>query len=319
MPGRTEWRAILVAVLVTLGSAACVSAPELEAGRTFRDCDDCPEMVVVPAGSVVIGSPASEPHRNGDEGPQREIAIPRPFAVSRYEVTRGQYEAFVRATGRPVLGDCVTDRRQPGNWAADAETTFRDPSFAQSDDHPVVCVSWDEAHAYVDWINARTGGGYRLLSEAEWEYAARGVVSVSADRATFPWGADASLGCPFANGFDQVARTHYASIDTSGYPVFDPMDCSDAWLNTAPVGSLSPNGFGLYDMIGNAGEWVEDCHAPSHDARPVQDRECENRVVKGGSWGSLAHNLRSADRVRNPPGLRDDSIGIRLARTLGRS
>lgn len=309
---RALWRLCMGAPLLALGLAACASLPGRE--PVLRDCPDCPDMVVLPEGRVVIGSPESEPSRGRDESPQREIAISR-FAVSRYEVTRGQYEAFVQATRRPVLGGCVTDRRQPGKWLEDAETTWRDPGFAQDDNHPVVCVDWIEANAYVEWINTQTNGGYRLLTEAEWEYAARGVATPT-EHAAYPWGGDAAFGCPFANGFDQTARAHYAgSIDTSAYRVFDPMACSDGWLRSAPVGSLRANGFGLYDMIGNTGEWIAGCYAPTHDAAPPAG-ECERHMVKGGSWGSLANNLRTADRLGRPAALRDDSIGIRLARSL---
>lgn len=315
MPDWLDWRRMAGALTIVLGLWGCASAPRFETGASFRDCAECPEMIVLPAGSVVIGSPQSEASRNRDEGPQREIAV-QAFAVGRYEVTLGQYEALVRATDQPVSGNCVTDRRQRGNWIEDPETTLRDPGFAQGDDHPVVCVSWDDAQAYVDWINTRTGGGYRLLGEAEWEYAARGVTSVPADRATYPWGADPAQGCPFANGFDQTALAHYAgSIDVSAYRVFDPIGCGDGWLKTAPMGSLLPNGFGLFDMIGNVGEWIAGCYALAHNAQPAAG-DCERRLSKGGAWGSLANNLRPADRLPRPGSLRDDSIGFRVARNL---
>jgi len=238
--------------------------------------------------------------------------------VSRYEITRDQYEAFVRATGRRVEGDCLSDRRQRGNWVYDAETTFRDPGFSQTGNHPVACVNWDEAQAYVDWLNTQTRGGYRLLTEVEWEYVARGGEA----NAAYPWGDDPAKGCSFANGFDQTAVATYKNMDTSEYKVYDPLTCTDGRLNTTPVGSLKPNAFGVYDMIGNVSEWIEDCHAPSHDAvseagaPPIVDGTCEKRIAKGGSWGTLGHNLRTAERFPYSPVHRDDSIGIRVAKTL---
>lgn len=257
-------------------------------------------MVTIPAGIAVVGADESDGFRNPDEIPQRTVTIPKSFEVSKYEVTRGEYAAFVTATRRPVAGNCLTDRTQRGNWVYDASTTFRDPGFAQADSHPVACVSYDEAIAYIAWLNSKTSGGYRLLTEAEWEFVAR--AGAPAEDA-YPWGAGPA-GCEFANGFDRTTMAIYTGMDTSGYKTFDPMPCSDGWINTAPVGSLAPNKFGVYDMIGNVGEWIDACG------------NCEKRVVKGGSWGTLAHNLRIAERVPYPPGHRDDSVGIRVARTI---
>jgi formylglycine-generating enzyme required for sulfatase activity len=261
-------------------------------------------MVVIPAGTAIVGASANDKFRNADELPERKVVISQPFAVSRYEITRDQYEAFVRATNRPVGGDCLTDRRKRGDWQIDAVTTFRDPGFTQAGDHPVACVNWDEAQAYIAWLNTQTKGGYRLLTEVEWEYVARGGAT---QNLIYPWGDDQAQGCPFANLFDRTTMQTYAGVDTSGYKVFDPMDCADGRLNTSPVGSLQPNGFGIYDIIGNVQEWLEDCYSAS---------DCARRLTKGGSWGSLAHNARIAERIPYPPTHRDDSIGIRVAKTL---
>jgi formylglycine-generating enzyme required for sulfatase activity len=284
-------------LLVAIALCGCTST------RT-RDCEQCPEMVVIPAGTAIVGASSNDKFRNADEMPERELAVSQSFAVSRYEITRNQYEAFVRATNRPVGGDCLTDRRKRGDWQIDAVTTFRDPGFTQAGDHPVACVNWDEAQAYVAWLNTRTQGGYRLLTEVEWEYVARGGAT---QNLIYPWGDDQAQGCPFANLFDRTTLQTYAGMDTSGYKVFDPMDCADGQLNTSPVGSLQPNGFGVYDIIGNVQEWVEDCYS---------DSDCTRRLTKGGSWGSLAHNARIAERIPYPPTHRDDSIGIRVAKTL---
>jgi sulfatase modifying factor 1 len=284
-------------LLVSIVVCGCTST------RT-RDCEQCPEMVVIPAGTAIVGASANDKFRNADELPERRVAISQPFAVSRYEITRDQYEAFVRATNRPVGGDCLTDRRKRGDWQTDAVTTFRDPGFTQAGDHPVACVNWDEAQAYIAWLNTQTKGGYRLLTEIEWEYVARGGAT---QNLIYPWGDDQAQGCPYANLFDHTTMQKYAGLDTSGYKVFDPTDCADGRLNTSPVGSLEPNGFGVYDIIGNVQEWVEDCYSAS---------DCARRLTKGGSWGSLAHNGRIAERIPYPPTHRDDSIGIRVAKTL---
>jgi formylglycine-generating enzyme len=274
-------------------------------------------MVTVPAGIATLGATATDSHRRPDELPERTFALREPFEVSRYEITRDQYEAFVRATGRTAGGDCLTDRHQRGNWVYDAETTFRDPGFAQSGNHPVACVSWDDAQAYAEWLSARTGDHYRLLTEVEWEYVARG----GAANAIYPWGDEPEEGCAFANGFDQVGLAAYQGIDTSGYPVYDPLNCADRGVHTMPVGSLRANSFGVFDMIGNVSEWIEDCHAPSHDAvseegaPPAIAGSCEKRIAKGGSWGTLGHNLRTAERFPYAATHRDDSIGIRVAKS----
>jgi len=130
-------------------------------------------MVVVPAGTAILGAADSDLFRNPDETAARTFEIRAPFVVSRYEVTRDQYEVFVHATRRAIEGNCLTDRSKRGNWVFDAGTTFRDPGFPQRSDHSVACVSWDDAQAYVVWLNSQTDGGYRLLTEIEWEYVSR--------------------------------------------------------------------------------------------------------------------------------------------------
>jgi formylglycine-generating enzyme len=269
------------------------------------ECEVCPELVMVPAGEAVFGSLAEEKFRGRDEPLQSRIPVAAAFAVSKFEITRVQYDAFVKATKRRVGGDCLTDRRKPGDWQYDRRTNYRDPGFAQGANHPVACVSFDDAVAYIAWLNSRSEGGFRMLTEVEWEYVAG---AGSAER--YPWGAGAERGCEYANGFDLTMWEKYSGMDTTGYPYFDPLPCADGWRNTSPVGSLLPNAFGVHDMIGNMAEWVDGCHTIAAGAI------CEKRVAKGGSWGTLAHNLRTADRFPYPPGHRDDSIGIRVAKTL---
>ena len=283
-----------------------------------RDCEQCPEMVEIPAGTAIVGASANDKFSNADELPERKVLIKEPFAVSRYEITRDQYEAFVSATHRAIGGDCLTDRRKLGDWQYDAVTTLRDPGFAQAGNHPVACVNWDEAQAYIAWLNSKTQGGYRLLTEVEWEYVARAGAT---QNFAYPWGNDPARGCPFANAFDQTALQKYQGIDTSGYKVYDPMACSDGLLNTSPVGSLQPNAFGVHDIIGNVAEWVEDCYSAtrenvSESGAPPVETACAKRLAKGGSWGTLAHNVRIAERLPYAGTHRDDSIGIRVAKTL---
>jgi formylglycine-generating enzyme required for sulfatase activity len=280
----------------------------------FRECETCPEMVVLPAGWLRMGSPWRERDRNEDEddragggGSQVDVTISR-FAIGRFEVTRGQYARFSDATDRYARTHCYTDRVNHGSWEQDSRGAWRDPNFAQQDDHPVVCVNFEDAQDYIAWLNAQTSGRYRLPSEAEWEYAARASAATA-----YPWGADANQGCAYANGVDATAR--------AVYPRWAAMDCDDGALNTAPVGSYLPNAFGLYDMIGNVWEWTDDCYRDSlagqpPDGRPFRDSVCLFRVARGGSWGEEPRRSRTAMRVLHHPASRGNDGGFRLARSL---
>jgi len=309
--GRIRWIAACgtgvaaVALLLAVGPAAASTPAWQSPGTAFRDCPMCPEMIVAPAGDFIMGSPSDEPGRANDEGPQHRVSIPRPIAVGRFEVTRGQYEAFVRATGRTIGTGCRTDRPVQGTWAPDPTASLRDPAFAQTDDHPVVCVSWNDAQAYVAWLNTLVpDAGYRLLTEAEWEYLARAGTT-----SAYPWGPNVDDGCAYMNGVDRTVL--------SKYPDWEAAACSDGALNTAPVGSYRPNAFGVHDMIGNVAEWVQDCSSGPYDAPPADSTApCERRTIRGGAWGSVGKWLRVADRFRYTPDDLDDSVGIRVARNV---
>jgi formylglycine-generating enzyme required for sulfatase activity len=297
--------ALGVAALTVAGAAAAgAKAP----GDRFRDCAGCPEMVVVPAGAFTIGSPDDEPGRAKDEGPRKQVTLPRPIAVGRHEVTLDQYRTFLRATGRAVSGGCLTDRRKQGDWQHDPATNLDDPGFRQAGDHPVACVSFEDAQAYVAWLNGRAGGGYRLPSEAEWEYFARAGTTDA-----YPWGPDVSGGCAHANLPDLTLRRKY--------PDYQAATCDDGGMNTTPVGAYRANPFGLYDVLGNLAEWVEDCATMSYDDLPAdgtpnRSGDCARRVVRGGSWGSMPKDSRVANRIRYPVAHTDDSVGIRVVKDL---
>lgn len=288
-------------------------APSVSEPAQFQDCDGCPDMIIVPAGRFIIGSPAKEPGRGQDEGPQKEIVFAEPFAVSRYEVTRAQYKAFLRQTGHKISGGCITDRRKPGTWAADDHTNVEDPGFEQGDNHPAACVSWNDAMAYIGWLNSRTGGGYRLLSEAEWEYVAR-----AGSTTAYPWGASIHDGCRHLNGYDKMILGKKGNLYEGEVVPF--ANCSDGFVNTAPVGSFQANAFGIHDMLGNLGEWVADCATPSYagmlEIGVSEGGDCSKRMVRGGSWGSQPRQLRSAERYRYSPTDVDDSIGIRVGKSM---
>ena len=260
-------------------------------GETFRDCPTCPELVVIPAGEFRMGSPGSEEGRRDTEGPQRRVRVER-FALGRYEVTRGEYAAFVAATGRD--GDrCRALNGTSWEWSDGA--SWRSPGFPQTDEDPAVCVSWDDARAYVRWLSGETGRRYRLPSESEWEYAARASTSTSRY-----WGAGPSGQCGNANGADAAGKQRFRGWTWA-------VSCNDGRVFTAPVGTFAANPFGLFDMLGNVWEWVEDCWHDSYQGAPSDARawtssgDCGRRVVRGGSWSSDAENLRPGARSGSPP------------------
>ena len=281
--------------------AAARRAEELRAGRRFRDCEECPEMVVVPAGTYRMGSPASEEGREDEEGPVHRVTIAQPLAVGVYEVTRGEYARFVSATGHAMGNACRTFK--DGKWKERSGVNWRNPGYEQRAEDPVVCVNWADAQAYVRWLSEQTGQGYRLLSEAEWEYVARAGTTTARY-----WGESEAGQCRYANGAD-------ASSFTGG------VSCADGHARTAPVGSYEANGFGLYDVLGNVWEWTQDCWNAGYGGAPVDGRawesgDCSRRVLRGGSWYGTPRGLRAANRYWSTTGDRFDDSGFRLARTL---
>ncbi len=242
-------------------------------GSEFADCADaCPVMTVIPAGKFTMGSPAKEPGRGPDEGPQREVTIAEPFAVAKYEATFAEWDACVAASACPQVKD---------EWGRGQM--------------PVINVSWDEAKQYVRWLSRKTGKAYRLLTEAEWEYAAR-----AGTKTAYFWGDKVDKGNANCNR------------------------CGSQWdyKQAAPVGSFKPNAFGLHDMHGNVWEWVEDSWKATYDGAPrdgsarLEVGDPSERVVRGGSWGGIPLQLRAAYRSRDANDHRGYILGFRVARTL---
>lgn len=282
------------------------------AGKTewFKDHDAGPEMVVVPAGSFMMGSPKGEDGRwskgqlekydwMGAEE-QHSITLPEPFAVGRHAITRGQFAAFVAATGRKTDGGAWVWKDDKAEQ--DPKASWRNPGFAQDDSHPVVCMNWDDARTYADWLSDHTGKPYRLLSEAEWEYAAR-----------------AGTTTPF--WFGGSVTTDQANYD--GTYVYGPSGVKGDYRKaTMPVGSFAPNPWGLFQVHGNVWEWCEDVWHKTYDGAPVdgsawrQGGDQSLRAVRGGSWGNLPRILRSASRRRSYAFDRYGNVGFRVGRTL---
>ena len=291
---------------------------EAKARATFHDCADCPEMVRIPAGTFAMGAGATEHAREkvgaeyaGWELPQHPVRIARPFAMAKYEVTRAQYATFVAATGRADQGGCQAEfGAERAEFQNNAQKSWRDPGFPQGDNHPVVCVRWDDAVAYAAWLSQRTGKTYRLPTEAEWEYAARAGSTTIRD-----WGDDRQGLCAHANGADAGTGAHF------GWSGEDRIAaCDDGFIFTAPVGHFTANAFGLHDMLGNAWEWTADCFHPSYDGAPTDGSawvagDCRARVFRGGGWLNSPVGLRAAARGRRPPEARFN-VGFRVVRNM---
>lgn len=265
-------------------------------GKSFRDCPDvCPEMVVVPAGTFMMGASKADLEFAGNdagpqttETPQHKITIAKPFAVGKFEVTRDQFDQFVKDTGFNLPEQCMI---YTNHWGPRAGN-FRSPGFAQSGDHPAVCISKNSANAYIQWLSARSGKKYRLPSEAEWEYAARGTTST------------------LFNTGNKITASQAQFSEEYG-----------SAKRTVAVGSFAPNAFGLFDMHGNAEEWVEDVITGNYSQAPRDgsaDRSGKTTyVLRGGSWYGEMRGLRSAERHWFTIGLMEfNTFGFRVARSL---
>lgn len=299
---------VFLAAFSTLASTQ-EKPPSPASGSVFRDCPECPEMVVLPLGSFVMGSPATEEGRRAHEGPQHSVNIGYAFAVGRFELTRGQFTVFVTESGHAVDGNCGYWDTEAERWRNDQAKNWRDPGFAQDDNHPVVCISWEDAKAYTAWVSRKTGKRYRLLSESEWEYAARAGSSTSR-----PWGENPDNACDHANSAD----AEYARVVGGRKAVHK---CNDGHAYTAPVGRFKANAFGIHDMIGNVWSWVEDCYNTSYSTAPVdgsawQAGDCSRRLARGLSWNAGISGSRSAYRYMDSTKARYNMIGVRIARTL---
>jgi formylglycine-generating enzyme required for sulfatase activity len=241
---------------------------------TFKECQNCPEIIVVPAGKVTMGSPASEPGHDPKENPQHTVTFARQFAVGRFALTFDEWDACV------ADGGCFGYKPLDAGWGTGRR--------------PVINVSWDDAKAYVTWLSRKTGKPYRLLTEAEYEYAAR-----AGSQSAYYWGNDIGKGNANCNS------------------------CGSQWdgKQTAPVGSFAANAFGLYDMAGNVLEWVEDCINNNYNGAPTDGSawtsgNCNARVGRGGSWDDAPQVLRSAFRGGGTPGVRLSGLGFRVGRTF---
>lgn len=343
---------VFCAILIVFFIALDGSADTAKAAETFKDCSACPTMVSLPRGSFLMGTKSEQPDAKApkgegagadaaksegedselsdggsDEGPQHKVEFRKPFAIGQYAVTRGEFAAFVKETGyRPE--DCFTfSSEDVPHIVIPHGLNWRNPGFAQTDRDPVVCVSYDDAKKYAAWLSKKTGKRYRLPSEAEWEYAARAGTTTPRY-----WVGDNADVCRHANVLDRAAAQTFGT-DKDHKDAFIP--CLDGHVYTAPSGSYPPNPFGLYDMLGNVWQWVEDCYIGSYKNAPADGTavkldgdndsdgksstdgdtdQCTTRVLRGGSWASVMEQARSA--YRHGDSSRNVFYGFRVARPL---
>lgn len=304
----------LGACMLLLGSLQGSASDPIPPARILRDCPTCPELVVIPAGSFLMGTPKAiqVPTEVPAELDPVNITITRPFALGRFELTRGEYQEFVTATGySPPDPHCRTwveglkgFRDLPRGWQQ------ANIPAAPTDRHPVSCISWHDARAYLAWLSKQTGRNYRLPSETEWEYAARGGT-----RTLYPTGNDARGLCRQANLHDRRTAARYPLAWTVA-------PCDDGFADVALVGRLQPNNFGLYDMLGNVWEWAEDCASLSYFGRPLDQRAwtwdggCKRRIQRGGGWITGPERTRPGFHGDGDDSDRADFAGMRVARDL---
>lgn len=277
--------------MATISVAILACAVSAHAADELKDCDACPVLVVVPAGEFAMGSDMQE-SSHPDEKPAHLVRIAKAFAVGKFEVTFDQWDACSADGGCTKVDDEGWGRTQ----------------------HPVINVDFTAAQSYLLWLSKKTGKRYRLLSESEWEYAARAGTATAWHWGTIAEGIGLPEACLFANTHDESSKKTHAGYNWLAHP------CDDGFAETAPVGKFKPNAFGLYDMLGNVREWVADCHGAYKDAptdgAAVESNDCETRVARGGAWLDGPTWTRSAYRFPLSPKYANYAVGLRVARDL---
>jgi formylglycine-generating enzyme required for sulfatase activity len=269
--------------------------------KIFKDCaDQCPEMVALPPGTLMLRPTAQDPW-----GAPRTITFSKGFAIGRYDVTRQEYAKFVKETGYRVPNNCFTITKVGD--VAESHGDWSKPGFPQTDRDPAVCLSWDDANAYAMWLSRRTGAAYRLPTETEWAYAAGPSPVLMGERG--------SLLCKRLNGADLDYHANFP-----GDPAVDQR-CSDGYAFTSPVGKFPANIYGLYDVLGDVWQWVQDCYDERPLTQPLNGEAslatpCSTRVVRGGSWSDDLKKIRPTRRGEGSPGDRYPQNGFRIARDL---
>jgi len=293
-----------------LGSTASLTGPHIGSLPSFKDCSACPDMIVLPTGEFMMGSPANENGHTDVEGVPRRVTVSKRIAIGKLEVTVEQISAFVAETGMNVGGSCqaISDpSRTVATWG-DRSVSMLSPGYNVTPSHPAVCISWHEAQSYVAWLQRRTGKPYRLPTEAEWEYAARAGTTTR-----YSFGNDETSLCDYARFADLGSQFGWG----------DGCRSNVASYGATRVGTLKPNPWGIFDMHGNAWEWVEDCwtstsqEMPSDGSAFSRPGSCEIGVIRGGSFAAGSRRVRSA--IRSPVRTTKHffHIGLRVALSLG--
>jgi formylglycine-generating enzyme required for sulfatase activity len=308
---------MLAALLLAASAAIAPAAP-------LRDCAECPELMPIAPGEFTMGADIEEPRRLGlpeywatREQPRHAVRIGRGFAIGRYEVTRGEFAVFARETGYGPAPGCW--HFVGSEWLLDNERSWRDAKIDQTDAHPVTCVNWHDAQAYVAWLSQKTGQRYRLASEAEWEYVARAGTTT-----TYWFGDSPEEICRYVNlgdlttqdrfGWDKTQIKYEVMNDWKGQP------CRDGEATMAPVSATVANPFGVHGLLGNANEWVADCWndthagAPADQAARLTGADCGLRVMKGQGWTAIAASTRPAFRLKMNATDRRFTFGFRVVR-----
>ena len=276
--------------------------PSIGSGEFFRDRlpdgSQGPEMVWINGGEFRMGDIQED--GNYDEKPVHSVSVAR-FAIGRYEVTAGEFRKFVKAT--KYRTDAEKYSRCYSWVSSSTEKDRHNPNISKTDSLPVVCVSWNDVMAYVEWLSQQTGHTYRLPTEAQWEYAARAGSTTSRY-----WGDDPDEACHYANVHDNTSKQELGFRWTNH-------SCTDGYAQTAPAGSFQPNAFDLFDMLGNVWEWT--C-SEYEDRYTGKEQHCVNSTntilaIRGGAWDDGPDFVRSAYRFGNSPGYRGNYVGFRLA------
>jgi formylglycine-generating enzyme required for sulfatase activity len=281
-------------------------------GQIFRDPlkngSKGPEMVLIPGGSFRMGDIQGNGYSN--ENPVQRVSVNR-FAMGRYEVTIKEFHKFVIATKYKTdaqKGDgCWVDRNNDGFWEKVKNASWLQAHLFQKLDYPVVCISWNDAVAYANWLSQQTGQQYRLPTEVEWEYAARAKTTASRY-----WGNNPDNACDYANVHDKTSK------EKNRFQ-WNNHNCTDDYATTAPVGHFKPNAFGLFDMLGNVWEWTCSEYSNRYNGKEKQcagDNSTEARVIRGGAWNYEPGNVRAAFRNRISPDERGNDTGFRLVRKV---
>ena len=311
---RALFAVIALAAASISGPGWAAPARSAAATHSFRDCKGCPELIAIPSGSFLMGTPRDKEGKADWDLPPRKVSI-RAFSIGKFDVTRREWAAFVSATHHPAKSGCAWTGRMKAD-EPDPIGSWSSVGFTQTDHHPVVCITWADVQDYLAWLSRKTSKRYRLPSEAEWEFAAR-----AGTQTPFYWGLKASH-----------ERANYGA-DKCCSPLAKGRD---RWTGTSPVGSFPPNAFGLYDMAGNVLQMVQDCLSFTAEQLPNNGRafetdftlrgegnlapldgekSCNHRLVRGGDWGDPPAMIRSSFRnISVGPDYLSGGLGFRVAR-----